>query len=546
MGVLLPLAIAGGLVYGCSSDRPDGATPGSALPPPSGDESCVAGQTRPCHALISITNGVKSCFAGVQTCGANTRWEACGAGEGTIEATNVGLGVADMIDPTEQDIKIRTHIAFGLADAAACANPCNPGCLGYDEDAGALTVDASQLLDAKVPNALVPPGQRSDVYHDKTYWGSDCEKWNTGNAGTGQASAACHGDTYCVKHNGSTNERECVPFQDGETQNAKATTSSNAISCRDPRPDVTIGLPCQATSPSSYIAVPVCNRGTAPIAAGQTITVSVGNSSLLPGQHTPRPAADAGTADAGSGMAACYLGANDCSITLTAPLNPGSCIRFADTVNCLSTLNGTKTLYANANRSIQECTFKSHITTDNPSTHSSDGEQVDQYGCQNNWATFNASQAPACPIIAVPKTVIFNYAGTCLPGQKVKWGTLAWNASTPGLSAGDRSDIKFEVATAPKLVDGGTGPYSAYVQIADARWPYNVSNSADPAICNMNATCSPAGCNPALCPRPFGAILGAPADTNEQLRLRVTLTPSNANLPVLFSYFLNYTCVDVE
>ena len=515
------------LLYGCSSERPEASNSSGPLPTPGSADGCsVEDQVKECYVLVSVNDGVKSCLSATQRCRGGV-WSACGAAGGTISGTNIGLGAENLTSPTAEGlIQTRTHLAAGRADASACANPCDPGCLGYDEDAGALTTDAS-LDSAGAGLVATPSGFVDKLLRDKNNgYGKDCERWETDTNSTGHVHSACQGDYYCSRHAGST-DGNCVQFGEGPTEThvgKLAGTTNGAVSCRDSYPDLTVGVPCGL---AGQIIVPICNRGAAALASGTAITIAEGN---LVTPTAPTNTSIPVLADPTS--PGCPSLAVACTVTTTAALAPGSCTR----VNLSACgFNGNKGIYVNANRAIRECVIRTHILGPPTSSHGPTSEQNDQYGCANNYSAFNASQLPACIVTQAPKTVTLPYNGACSPGQIPQWGQLAWNATTPSTTS-----IGFDVRTRARVADGGFGPWSPWATVGNAK--QSSSPPDDPQVCAMGG--------PSPCPKnlyaPLASAGGPTAVRGEQLELRVNLNPVGSVGPTLLAYYLAYTCVDSE
>lgn len=524
----LPLIGIVALIYGCGTpDRP-GATEAGGIKPPNPVTCSVEGQQQPCYELLAVQGGVRSCLQGTQTCRGG-RWSACG-GDGTIEATNVGIGIPGFVDLSPGQVTTLNHIVNGLADAGACANKCNPECRGYDEDAGPLKLDASLQPDAVTGVAATPPGFVDKLLRDKiNSWGADCERWNTGNNETGWVHSACQTDYYCQRHAGGTNG-DCVQFAEGplETHAGKlAGTTNGGVECATVAPDLTLGTPCGL---GGGIIVPICNRGSGPVAAGTVVQVSEEGPSIV----TPTAPTLALSPDAAAPMLACpTFSSNVCNVTLAAALNPGQCVRFSGAVSCAGGLNGNKSLYVNSDRAVTECIIQPRVLGPPISSHGPTVEQKQQYGCANNYTAFNASQVPACAVLLAPKVVTFAYAPACSVGEVVQWGKLGWNASLPG-----SSQIKWDVRVRPRLQDGGLGAWSAWIPVGNAQL---LPTPLDPAVCAIGG--------PTPCPKDLFAPLGGiPAARYENLELRISMLPDATGLlgPTLFDYKLLYTCVGAE
>jgi hypothetical protein len=530
VAVGVPFLVAG-VLYGCSSDRPD-ANGGGNVGPVDPDRCSVEGQVKECHLLVSVNDGVRSCLTGKQTCRGGG-WTACGESGGTITGTNVGLGIPNLISPTKEELlRPKTHLSVGIADAAACVNPCDPACLGYDEDAGALTTDASLDVNAATGLVATPAGFVDKLVRDRSPgngWGLPCESWNTGNTATGWVHSACQSDYYCSRQAGTTSGY-CVQFDEGATQTHTGMvggTTNGAVSCRDAYPDLTIGVPCGL---ASQIIVPICNRGAATIPSGTVISLAQEPSTLVAPQAPTNT--NVPTAADTTGMAGCPTYGVACNVTLASSLAPGSCVRF-NASSC--GFNGNKSLYVNPNGSVRECIIQTHVLGPPASAGPPATEQSDQYGCANNYSAFNASQLPTCLTIQDPKTVTFDYNGTCATGQQAQWGKLAWSSSTPSTSS-----IVFEVRTRARIADGGFGAWSNWATVGTAKQSATPPN--DPEVCDM--------AGPSPCPKDLYAPLadagGTSAVRGEQLQLRVNLVPVTFFGPVLYAYYLAYSCVDNE
>ena len=523
--VALPLGGILALLYGCgTSSRPAAAGDGTIQP---NDGTCSSdGQQRPCYELLAVQSGVRSCLQGTQTCRGGV-WSACG-GDGTIEAKNVGIGVDHLVDLSAGEIKL-LNVGSGLPDAAACANKCNPDCRGYDEDAG-ITLDASLQLDAVTGTAATPPGFVDKLLRDKSHaWGADCERWDTGNNETGWVHSACQTDYYCQRHSIGT-DGQCVQFAEGpdETHLGKlGGTTNGGVECATMAPDLTLGTPCGL---AGSIIVPICNRGSAPVAAGAVIKVSEESSALT----TPTTPTLGLSPDAATPMLDCpTFSTNICAVTLAAPLAPGECIRFSGSVSCAGALNGNKSLYVNADKAITECIIQPRVLGPPISQHGPTCEQKQQYGCANNYTAFNASQVPACKTLFEPKVLIIPYAPSCEVGEKLQWGKLGWNASLPS-----SSEITFDVRVRERLTDGGTGAWTAWIPVGDAMV---LPLLKDPALCPITG--------PAPCPKDLYVPLGGiPRARFGDLELRISMYPDATGLvaPTLIDYTLLYSCVAAE
>lgn len=532
IAVFTPISALGilAVAYGCGTDRPS-ATDGTGTNPVENGRCSVEGAQAPCYELLAVQEGVRSCFQGTQTCRGGY-WSACGGG-GTIEATNVGIGVPGFVDLSPGEVHALALGVNGSPDAAACNNKCNPDCRGYDEDAGPLMLDASLLPDAVTGLSATPPGFVNKLLRDKANsWGSDCERWDTGDNQTGWVHSACQTDYYCSRHSSGGTEGYCVQFGEGplETHAGKlAGTTNGGVECANVAPDLTLGTPCGL---GSAIIVPICNRGSGPVAAGTVIKVSEEGPSIV----TPTAPTLKASPDAGSPMLACpTFSSNICNVTVPAGgLKPGECLRFSGALSCAGPLNGNKSLYVNADKAVAECIIQPRVLGPPISQHGPTVEQKQQYGCANNYTAFNASQVPACTVVLTPKIITFPYSPSCKVGEVLQWGKLAWSASLPL-----DSEITWEVRVRDQLEDGGVGPWTAWIQVGDAK--LLPAPAKDPAVCAMGG--------PAPCPKDiFTPLGGLPTARFENLELRVTMLPATTGVlgPTLFDYKLLYSCVAAE
>jgi hypothetical protein len=330
------------------------------------------------------------------------------------------------------------------------------------------------------------------------------------------------------------NEGDCVQFAEGplETHAGKlGSTFSGGVECLNVAPDLTLGTPCGL---AGSIIVPVCNRGSGTVAAGTVIKVSEeGPSVVTPDAPTLKASP---LADGGAPMAACpTFSSNICNVTVPAGgLKPGDCLRFSGAIACAGALNGNKALYVNADKSINECIIQPRVLGPPISAHGPTVEQPLQYGCANNYTAFNSSQVPACKVLLAPKIVTFPYNPSCNVGEVLQWGKLAWSASLPL-----DSEIKWEVRVRDRLEDGGTGAWTAWIQVGDAK--ILPLPAKDPAVCAMGG--------PSPCPKDIFAPLGGlPTARFEDLELRVSMYPDTTGAlgPTLFDYKLLYSCVAAE
>jgi hypothetical protein len=543
--VMTPLGLTWAILYGCSgADRPAAGTGGGN---PTLDQGCSTdGQTRPCHNLVSMKDGVRICSHGTQVCSGGM-WSACGAyGENTLESTNYGIGLDDIGPiPTEGELKALS----GSLDAAGC-NPCDPDCRGYDVDAGPLTNLQEPDANVIVPLESTPPGFVNQLLRNGGSPGH-CEWYGSPAVHTSQngwAASACQADFFCKKHclqpGGCPGggDSTCVKFREQDPAGTHAAQRANgdATSCVNTAPDLTIASPCRI---GGAVAIAVCNRGSGPVAVGERITVSgePPGSTLPYINTTPVDPGDL------TSMASCRASSVDCQVTLTQPLNPGQCMRVIDGVHCTGgVFNGNKLAQVNTDRSIVECALQTHYndgtaplaehgmagTTFPPQNP---GEAPLQQACSNNLSAWNSSQLPLCPMPYVQRIVTVPYEAQCPVGAQPRWTRLGWSSSVP-----TGTEILFEVRVRQKFADGTFGPWTPWTLTGRAR------TGQDPQNCTMTGTPN-AVVGSGLCPKDLFTFLGGlPAASYPDLELRVTLNPSSTLAPTLYDYYLTYTCVDSE
>lgn len=570
------LGTAAGLVYGCGASKP----PASDVTPPPGESPCLDGQVRACHETVSIHEGVLTCRHGSQRC-TNGTWGACGA-VGSVEITSghagmlvpAGLDTDDgNLDPERRSCRRRgkkacrdggVDAALPATDAAAC-DPCDPNCSAIYDDAGSLQLDAAAVPDAIISFTSVPPGQVDKLIQDKaggqcpgpdasvapgSPFGDECERWPSGDKDKAALLSACQGDTFCLAGErgdiGEMNKACCQKFRDGTTRG-----TYGVVGCVGP--DITIGSICTLNGRDYF---PICNRGSAPVAAGTNIYVAVTTGSVLPATYV---FADAGLGFSPVGPVNCGPPVKCKTVDITRPsdcepsingnaectfvvpdggLAPGDCIPHT----CAAPndkISGTKKLYVNSRApdggppGVAECISSDLLSLPQPP----------QPGCANNWTASPASSY-TCPTRYAMRAEPVSYYVSCDPGYHVQWKNLVWLAATPANGSGTTS-IVFEATTAPELPDGGIGP--EYPTDGGLYWLGTAVNSPTSPT-TQPASCQTTGPGPD-CPRDLYQLLGGkPAATNEYLELTITMNPSPDGrlTPTLYSWALTYDCVSSE
>jgi hypothetical protein len=164
--------------------------------------------------------------------------------------------------------------------------------------------------------------------------------------------------------------------------------------------------------------------------------------------------------------------------------------------------------------------------------------QIPECNYNNDWSVSKQNPALACQNVTTggytAQAYTQTYTASCPSGTHPQWAYLAYDATTPSNASGS-SDVKFQIQTAPLLVDGGVGTPTAWVSAADT------PGAGDPALCPMSG--------PSPCPKNlYTALGGPPGATNEDLTLQVTLTPSPDGqvAPTLNSWQITYSCPPSE
>jgi hypothetical protein len=478
---------------GCSDDsRPGPASYGYGSGGSGPSAQCsTEGEVRACSKLLSEHNGIINCFRSLQECRAGI-WSSCGGQEvtlwsrpGQLSSRNItgGLGyrTQSLSSPSE--------------DAQACLNnPCNPYCVGFDEQPPAPITPPYDVLASFEGNSN-PFGNAPDGFQKK----QDCS--NGGDCRSGYP-RKCNGDpTNYNKFDGCLADHHCDDNTGKCVRNDAGWTWPVSV-C--PGIDLTAGPSCNNGTNDGF---PLCNRGNTAIPAGTTIQSTINEGNWL-------------------NLAVCPSnpGGTKCSITLSQDLAPGQCVRIIDGQHC--DWNGNAVVYVNSNQAVAEC----GMPQPNPPS------DVTAPGCSNNWSdvklgsvcqTFAASGFPS-------ETLTETYTATCPARTRVQWDSLAFDAVTacsPGAcDAANSSSITFQVQTA-----GASDPTSLSSPVVAATAPTSVPS-----------TCTMAGPDP--CPVDLFEALGIPAAQNEILTLTVTLTPSpdGQAAATLNSWEVTYSCPPAE
>ncbi len=446
----------------------------------------VEGQTVACTVETGRTGSVANCFSGTQTC-TGGQWSPCGGTSGTL--TTVQLPIASSTPSGGDGLVVDPVTATDpSADAGGCNNnPCNPGCMGIDVDAGGLTLDGGFATGTLATNTSfnLLPGPKVEANPSPNV----CSTSPT-------STSQCSYDTCCDPTAGGNGAGTgaCVQWPSSMgCSKCNGVDYTMAVGCRD------------ATTGDTHIAV--CNRGTATTPA---------TGSLVINSYPSNPPS------AGS-SAVCAVGGNNpdgtCTIDLSLhPIASGNCIDldFAKAASstppagmrCTGNFSGNRYLQINPAHTLPECDL-----------------------C--NDFSFNFTQQGACTTYTTAPSPIppqtFRYTATCPAQSRPQWNQLAYSTQVP-----TQSDVLFQAATAPLLSDGGAGTFGAPVKLADPG-----GNAGDPAICPMSGT------DGGSCPKNLASLLGSPWAGYPVLNLTVTLNAVSA-VPVVNSWSLTYTCVPSE
>jgi hypothetical protein len=480
--------VCAAVVCACSqADRPApgaSAGPGAPSDPGIAEGPCNDGAVRECHVPLGDQGRVRTCFDGTQVCTGDT-WGNCGGAAGTIRTTNVGDSrLTPTLAGTDGVTFAHTaSISLPSKSAAACANnPCNPYCVGYDEDGGlGLTPEGGS---AGPPYTGVPgTGNVPAYFVDKGL----CDVLHPPcPACTGPSS--CQFDYQCDIPSG-----KCVKWLIGQALPSGVCPGIN----------LTQGVAC---SNSGNISAPLCNRGNTALAANTAIEVKafVGSSVSFPTTNCAMPA---GTV---KGTCTANIGAT--------PLNPGEC-RTMNYGSCAVDFSGDTALYVNSNLAVPECGMPSSP------------------GCSDNWSFYSAPGTPCSPITGTVYPVTpyqQDYEAKCPVGAHGQWSALAYDTTTPKNTSGT-SSVKFEVQTAPRLATGLPGTFVPASPVLAADAP-----SMHPSVCPMSG---PSPCPRDLFAI-LGAVQAR--NEFLRLKVTLTPTPDKYASPTLKNWMVSFSCVPAE
>jgi hypothetical protein len=452
----------------------------------------VEGSQRSCHVQLPSHDRVQSCFNGIQVCKGGA-WGDCGGPDVSISSVRVDL--ANSVGAQNAAITgalSPKSLSPAVSDAGVClSNPCDPSCVGFNEDAGApIGADASttsSYLGIDFNNS-VPGGFLNKGLHDPDHGDTPCS-----------LPEDCNFDFHCNFTTG-----QCVQWHPGERWPSSTCTGI----------DLTAGVSCIGDTGEKVF--PICNRGNTAVPAGTTLKASYFAANSIAFPSTP--------VDRCNNVSGSLKGT--CTAPLASSLKPGECFDVPES-QCTTPFTGNITIYVNYDQNVAVANRVGVV------------ECGDDYypGCSNNWTDWHSSAA-TCQTISQSQftatTYNQQYVATCPSGTAPQWTWLTYNATTPSNSTGS-SNVKFEVRTAPMGSDGGVGTFSSYVTAA------NTPAGGDPAVC--------ASGGPAPCPKDLFPILGGkPAATNAVLDLKVTFqpTPDGTLTSTLSTWQIQYSCPPTE
>jgi hypothetical protein len=439
---------------------------------------------RECHVPMGEQGQVRTCFDGTQICTAGS-WGDCGGAAGTIRTTNLGDSrlTPTLVGTDGVAFAHTSSISAPSKAAAACANnPCNPYCVGYDEDAGA-GIKAEGGTAGPSYNGVAGTGNVPAYFVDKGL----CDALHP-------PCPACTGPSNCqFDYQCDIPSGKCVKWLIGQVLPSSV--------C--PGIDLTQGVAC---SNSGNVAAPLCNRGNTALAANTTIEVKgyVGASVSFPTTNCALPT---GTV---KGTCTASIGAT--------PLNPGEC-RTMDYGGCAIDFSGETALYVNSNLAVAECGLPSSP------------------GCSDNWSFYKDPGTPCTMITGTsytPTPYQQDYEAKCPVGTHGQWSALAYDTITPSNVSGT-SSVKFEVQTAPRLASGLPGAFVPAGPLLAADAP-----GTHPSVCPLSG---PSPCPRDLFAI-LGSALAR--NEFLRLKVTLAPTPDKAATPTLKDWKVTYACVPAE
>ena len=239
-------------VHGCGSDQPSAAVPGNSGFSGVQTGACSnEGETAPCHSVIGQHDGYVDCFNATQTC-TNGTWGACGALGGTV-STHAYTPKLDSAGPDDGSLS-----TLSLSTPTACVtNPCNPGCLTFNEVPATPIAPVCPFTGGACAAAggypALPATSRLNLASCVASTAA-CPATQNG-ADTTPNCDGCNYDTHC-------SAGTCSAWASGGFDAAPAGV------------DLTLEYPCLDTLGGSAYHFSVCNRGaTALTGTGPTVRI---------------------------------------------------------------------------------------------------------------------------------------------------------------------------------------------------------------------------------------------------------------------------------
>jgi hypothetical protein len=334
---------------GMGHGGPDGATQNECALPNQGCPCSNAGENVPCGKVVDNIDGFVTCADGTRTCGPDHTWGDC---NGPLQVQTKALPVGGSLR------------AENLGSSSACAsNPCDPYCnvfndnpTGLGSDGGISVTEGGITLGDGGGGGGGGGGATGGPMQTTSNGLSNCPPSNNVVSGTCNASplTSCQQDFHCDAPSNS-----CV-WNGGQ---GYFDPTAGGI-------DLTAGAACADGGGNQLI--PVCNRGTSPVAGSVSIGINITNPPTAPAGCTA-------------------IGAPDCfALTPAAGLPPGACM----TITC--NVPGNKFAVVNAgNRDVTEAPGR----------------------CANNAAYVKTAGPPGCASCQACNTTV---TGTVMdPGKNV-------------------------------------------------------------------------------------------------------------------------------
>jgi hypothetical protein len=431
---------------------------------------------------------------------------SAGVGGGGAAPRSGGLGV----------------LATPAFDSGVCTlDPCDPYCLGYDEDAG-----------------VAPDGSTSSYYFNMTDIfggapGGFAKKSDCGSSSSGCNSASpgaayprkCNGEDHFSLWDSCLADTHCDTSLNGGKGSCVGNWDTTATS--DPRwdeanqrwlpavcagADITVSAACEVAGVAGFN---VCNRGNADVTAASIgILLDNGNGNF-----------GSSTFEAGT----CPNAAPSCSPAVPGGvLGAGKCFRVTN-ANCPAwNGGGNPVAYVNPQQLIAECGGTA-------TAGSATGP-----GCNNNWADVK-NKGVVCGsggASYADTSRTFTYNATCPTGNAVHWKALTYDATVPcnpgACNGANYSQVEFYGT----LSDGATTTTEAVIPNATTTKTVNCTYGA--------GVTAPPTCPVDLRTWANGVVTNGASYSTLTLRIRLIPTPNNVAAPTVGTWSVSYDCTPNE